>query len=120
MSYLKFPELALPSYSYEEGPEDPGIYSEYDNGSTIGRARFTRSRLGFSLRWNAMGAADKAALLNFYRNVVKGSASSFQWIHNDPSSEFYHQTFNVRIIRPPTFQKVSQNRWTVTLVIQEV
>jgi hypothetical protein len=120
MNYPEFPQIATPSYSYEEGPEDPGIYSKYENGLTTGRARFTRSRLGFSLRWNAMGAADKAALLNFYRNVIKGSASAFKWTHNDLSSEFYIHTFIVRAIQPPTFQKVSRDRWAVTLVIQEV
>jgi hypothetical protein len=119
MAYPSFPDISKPNYAYDETPEDCGISTQMENGSVISRARFTKSRLTFTLSWSAMTAADKATLLNFYRNTIRGSAYILVWTHSDPSSEFYNQTFNVRIISPPKFTKVTFNRWSVQLTLQE-
>jgi hypothetical protein len=119
MSYPSFPDIALPNQAYEETPEDPGISSKMENGSVVSRARFTRSRLTFVLNWSAMSATDKDTLLDFYRNTIKGTASLFTWVHPDPASGFYNVTFKVRITAPPKFTKVSFDRWSTSLTLQE-
>lgn len=119
MSYPSFPDITLPNQTYEETPEDPGISSKMENGSVVSRARFSKSRLTFTLNWAAMPAADKAVLADFYRNTIKGSAAIFTWVHPGPASEFYGQVFKVRILQAPKFQKATFNRWAVSLTITE-
>ncbi|HYH01720.1 MAG TPA: hypothetical protein VEC37_01320 [Bacillota bacterium] len=119
MAYPTFPNIVKPNFAYDETPEDAGITTQFENGPVASRARFTKSRLTFSLAWSAMSATDKAVLMDFYRIVVKGSASLLIWTHPDPNSEFYNQTFQVRVISPPKFSKVTPGRWAVSLTLQE-
>lgn len=119
MSYPSFPDIALPNQTYDETPEDCGISSKMENGSVVSRARFTKSRLTFVLNWSAMSATDKDVLLDFYRNTIKGTASIFTWVHPDPTSSFYNVVFNVRITSPPKFTKVTHERWSTSLTLQE-
>jgi hypothetical protein len=121
MSNPDFPALPLPGYQYQETPEDPGIRTQMENGSTIGRARFTRSRAFSPLQitWPAIKAEDKATLNSFYRDEIKGCSQNFNYIHKDPESEFYNQTFVVYVKSPPAYQKVSYNRYSATLILQE-
>lgn len=120
MADISFPDIPYaPVYSYGEDPEDPGITSPMEDGSVISRGRFTKSRLTFRLPGWKMNGAHKAILLNFYRNIAKGSANRFNWTHPDPDSEFYGQAFEVRFASPPKFQKYLPGWWTVEIVLQE-
>lgn len=118
MSYPAFPNIGLPSHAYEEEAEDIGIASQMENGSVISRARFTRSRLKFTLNY-ILTYEQKETLLDFYRNTVKGSSSLMEWIHPDPRSEFYNQTFNVRFVEPLKLPKIAPSYWSVSITLQE-
>lgn len=118
MSYPAFPNIGLPSYAYEEEAEDPGISSQMENGSVISRARFTKSRLKFTLKY-ILTYEQKETLLDFYRNTAKGSSSLIEWVHPDTKSEFYNQTFNVRFAEPLKLPRVAPNYWSVQIVLME-
>lgn len=116
----KFPDIPYaPVNSYEETPEDPGIRTDMDDGSTFGRRKFTRGRLSsISLPWQ-MSAEHKAILLDFYLNVVGGCALSFDFVHPDPDSEFYGKTLTVYFASPPVFKKVAPGWFKTTIVLRE-
>lgn len=119
MSIPNFPEIEKPHATYDESPEDAGLCSNMEDGSQRSRARFTKSRLSFTLRWNALSAADKGVLLDFYRHVIKGSSQIFAWTHPDPASEFYNQTFYVRCAKLEKFTKVPPDRWSAEMTLKE-
>jgi hypothetical protein len=119
LAYPPFPAIAKPVYPYDETPEDPGIQSQQEDGSMISRARFTKSRLSFSLRWKSLSKSDKSALMTFYRDTVKGCSEIFTWTCDNPSSEFYNQTFNVRFASPPKFSNSVVALWEVEITLEE-
>jgi hypothetical protein len=114
-----FPTIASPSYPYDEEPEDQGISSGMENGSEISRARFTRSRLVFYLRWRSLSKTDYESLMDFYMNTVKGSSLVFTWTCNNPNSKFYNQAFSVRFASKPKFNNSTFARWGVEVVLRE-
>lgn len=115
-----FPTLSVkPSISYDITPEDVGIVSQMSDGSQISRPRFTRSRLSFTYRWNAMTETDKTALLNFYCNTVKGSSLIWDWTDPDKKSATYGQIYHVRFATAPKFSRSTPNHWSVEISLQE-
>lgn len=119
---ITFPNIAPPK-TPEVTAEDPGLTTKTESGMVLSRARFTKSRLTFVLRWgpdkNLLPTEDKEILLDFYRNTVKGSSEMFEWTCNSKFSPYHGETFTVRIIQPPRFQMVAPGYWQTELVLQE-
>jgi hypothetical protein len=79
MAYPVFPTIQKYSVNEDITPEDAGISTDYEDGSQSSRARFTRSRLTYARKWNAMPEADWQTLLNFYRNTARGCSQICTW-----------------------------------------
>jgi phage-related protein len=78
------PELPLPDLPLEEEYEDPGYRSAMSDGSTIGRRRFTRSRLtNVALNWRVTELTKEQyeTIKTFINVTIGGSARNFQWTH---------------------------------------
>ena len=78
---VNFPSITLPSYPFSTKIENVALQSKMEDGTIVSRARFTRARETFTLRWNALPEADYILLLNFYKNTVKGGSLAFIWTH---------------------------------------
>src|SRR5690554_1300238 len=124
MALPVFPINIMPPITPGEEPEDPGISSQMEDGTVLSRARFTKSRLTFSLRWgdsndNPLTTDEKDTLLNFYRDIIKGSSQRFTWYCNAKNSSFYGEEFTVRCINPPKFNEICPGFWSGTMTLQE-
>lgn len=116
------PQLSEKSSPYrvtELDPEDPGLASQMEDGSEISRARFTRSRLSFTVKSANMWVGDLEAFLEWYRNEIKGKSTSFLWTNPDNNSPYYNHEFTVRMISLINPKKVSFDYWTVEFVLRE-
>jgi hypothetical protein len=116
-----FPNIQQPSYPFGNQLEDPAISSQMENGTKVSRARFTKSRETFFLKWNALPAADYYQLRDFYKNVVKGSSERFDWtyppIQGDPYSG---QVFTVRFAGgSPNFSLANYGMYSGEITLQE-
>lgn len=107
MAHPAFPNIQKPSYQYDLEPEDPGIVTQFEDGSQASAARFTRSRLSYSYHWNAMPDADKQTLFTFYRETVRGSARICTFNGTDGR------------IMSLKARPVSNSRWAVEMIFKE-
>jgi len=123
MATLEFPDIITPPLTPEDQPEDVGMTSQAENGTVISRARFTRSRLTFYLRWgdqNPLATAEKELLREFYQAQAKGSSEKFEWTCISPFSPFYNQKFIVRFSgNPPRFRMVAPGYWATEITLKE-
>jgi hypothetical protein len=118
----QFPNIQQPIYPFTTKIKDPSLQSEMENGLVVSRAKFTRMPQTFVLKWNALSAADYAALRDFYRNTVRGGSQAFDWhyptVANDPYSG---QRFSARFVAGDiSFDLVAPGCYSGTLTIQEV
>ncbi|MDR3561755.1 MAG: hypothetical protein P4N59_10020 [Negativicutes bacterium] len=118
----QFPSIQQPVYPLTTKIKDPSLQSEMENGLVISRAKFTRMPQSFVLKWNALPAADYAALRDFYRITVLGGSMTFEWnypiVPNDPYSG---QLFSVRFTGGDiSFDLAAPGYYSGALTIQEV
>ena len=77
-----FPTLtANPVQPLEEGGEENVIRSPMEAGYEKTRARYTRSRRNWAIRFENVTAEDKAAIETFHDTTVGHGADSFSWTH---------------------------------------
>jgi len=90
---------------------DSTIKSEFEDGTVLTRARFTRMRKTFNVGYNFLTAADKILLENLQTSVKIG-ANTFYWTNPSDSTEY-----EVRFTSPMKFQVEPQefNYWNVNL-----
>jgi len=110
-----FPTIAAPRYPLETLLEDAIIRSQFENGVEQTRARFTRRRTGYSLKWSRMTATDFTSLETFYNTTTAGGALAFNWTHPITST-----TIECRFIGPPTVELVDYNYYSVSVGLREV
>lgn len=110
-----FPTLSeKPTYPIEKRTEDSAIRSPFENGSVLTRARFTRLRATFTLKWNGMDNTDRDTLMAFW-DTMKGGSDSFDW--TDP----YDSTvYLVRFTGEIKQSQIDTEHWEIELEIQEV
>jgi hypothetical protein len=99
---MAFPTLSInPVYPLKEGRDDFTIKSATEAGVVKTRARYTKSRKSFQVKYENMSTTDKN-LLDAHITAVKGAADSFAWTH--PASAV---TYTVRYASPPEFELAS-------------
>jgi hypothetical protein len=98
MAIPVFPTLSKKPASIIPIPENSGLATDMSDGYVVSRARFTRSRLTFSVTYTALPYSDLEKIQDFYRETIYGEAMVFNWINSDPNSKYYNQTFIVRMI----------------------
>lgn len=109
-----FPTLATPAYPIQRETEDPAITSGFENGSEQTRARFTRKRTSWVLRWPAMSNANRDTLRTFW-DTVQGGSETFDW--TDPYDSAKHA---VRFTGPIRETWRDGNHWEVEVSIKEI
>ena len=109
-----YPTLTrVPSYPLGESTQDNAIKSNMENGIVIARKKFTLVRQKFQVRYAALDATDKAALVSFFTTV--GTFDSFNWTH--PVTDVVHV---VRFKTPITYMETSYDRHDVRFELEEV
>jgi hypothetical protein len=115
---LQFPEIAKPVYPLDEDYEDIGLSAGFEDGAEQSRARFTRSRRTWTLRWTALSDADYQRLMDFWANQVKGNSMQFAWRH--PLSAADAASYQVRFVEKKNFQLLAGNVWSGEVTLREV
>jgi phage-related protein len=108
-----YPDIQMPS-GCEETTEDPSIRTEFESGIVQTRARFTRARRTWGLKWDYMKGADYRILRSFY-DQMHGGALSFMWPH--PTEE---TLFDVRFKGEIKGTSQSFDFWSVTVTLEQV
>ena len=109
-----FPTIAKPSYPIDCETEDPVIAAGFENGSEQTRARFTRMRRRFALRWPALTNAQRETLNAFYV-ARKGGSEAFIW--TDP----YDSTaYTVRFDGTIKEIQINPEMWNVEITLREM
>jgi len=94
-----YPTLTvLPSVPIKEATEDPVIKSDFEAGYVHTRARYTRFRHQFTIKYDNMPNADKVTL-DAFCDTVHGSVTSFAWTHPLTST-----VYTVRFDKRPQFE----------------
>lgn len=111
-----FPSLSKkPAYPLEESHEDSVIRSAMDAGYEVTRARFTRSRRTWSLRYRLTPTSDATTLRNFFQNTVKNGSESFTWVH-----PVFDTSHTVTFKEPIHFEYVAYGLWNFEFTLQEI
>jgi len=99
----------------EEVSKDPTIRSDTENGYTVTRARFTRLRKKWIVKYKGLDLNDKQSLENFQKEVLVGS-EIFKWICISDNIQY-----DCRLLKPIRFIPVgTKNYWNAELEIEEV
>jgi hypothetical protein len=115
---LQFPDMAQPVYPLDENYEDVGLAAGFEDGSEQSRAKFTRSRRTWVLRWTALPDADYQVLMDFWCNRAKGKSEKFEWRHPLRASDA--QPCLVRFVEKKNFQLLAGNVWSGEVTLREV
>lgn len=109
-----FPTIENPSYPVDYETEDAAIAAGFENGSEQTRARFTRQRRRFGLRWPAMTNAHRETLNAFYLSV-KGGSEAFTW-----TDAYSNTAYTVRFDGPIKEISINPDFWNVELTLREM
>jgi hypothetical protein len=120
MANPTFPVISKKPVSIIPIPEDAGLATNYSDGYVASRARFTRSRLAFTITYTALTYAQLETILDFYRETIYGSALVFDWTNNDPNSKYYNTVFTVRMteLGEPSF--THPHWWRLTFKVVQI
>lgn len=100
----------------QDSAVDSTIRSEFEDGSVLTRARFTRIPETFSYGYGFLTAADKVLFENLQTSVKVGAAT-FYWTNPSDATEY-----EVRLTSPMKFQVEPRefNYWNVRLNMAQV
>lgn len=77
---MDFPTLSRkPSFSFEETVEYKTLKSPTEDGYTITRPQWTKSKRGWHLTYNALEKTDYETIRTFFLDSTLGAALSFNW-----------------------------------------
>lgn len=108
-----WPTIQKPSISTPTTVKDNSIRSEFVNGQSASRARYTRQLREWSLKWNAMLDTDLVSLLQWYEDCA-GGAASFQW------TDEFNNNFTVRFAGEIVHESVGNTLSQVSVKLEEV
>lgn len=108
-----WPTIQKPSISMPTAVKDNSLKTDFINGQSASRARYTRQLREWSLKWNAMPDTDLVTLLSWYADCA-GGAASFQW------TDEFGNSFTVRFNGNITHESVSNDHSEVSLKLEEV
>lgn len=113
---ITFPDsLMQPSFGTTVDVEDTSIVSKMEDGSGIGRRKFTKSRKTWKLVWNAMPTSQYNTLMNFLQNTVYFAALTFQF-----TSPLDEVTYTARYISKEEFTTKEVNQVSGSITLTEV
>jgi len=120
MANPNFPTLSKKPASIIPIPEDAGLATDMSDGYAVSRARFTRSRLTFSVTYTALSYSDLEKIIDFYRETIYGTALAFNWTNEDPNSKYYNTIFTVRMteLGEPSFTQ--PHWWSISFKVVQV
>lgn len=111
---IVFPDIIKPSYGTTIDPEDTSLLTKMDDGSQVGRRKFTKSRISWKLKWDAITKSDYLILSDFLRNTVYFSALTFKWI-----CPLDNTTYTVRYTAKEEFETKDVNTLTGSITLTE-
>ena len=102
-----YPEtLPSPSFPVQQGIDNPALRDEMENGTVQSRAKYTRLRKSWSLRYPALEATDRDALRAFY-DSVKGGSEAFDYTATDEETYLVRFTGYSETIITEKFYEIS-------------
>jgi len=78
---MAFPVIETPQEVLTETVNAGTIRSDFEAGYTQTRAKFTRMRQTFELKWKYLPSTDYAVLKTYFESTAIGGAQSFTWAH---------------------------------------
>ena len=109
-----FPTIECEGFPIATQTEDPAIRTPFENGSEQTRARFTRLRRTWTLKWNAMTNAQHDTLLTFW-GTVNGGTTAFDW-----TNPYDDATYEVRFNSPIKETWINPDHWAIEVEIKEI
>lgn len=110
---MTWPTIAAPALATQTKVKDNSLRSEYINGQSASRARYTRQLREWQLHWNAMADTDLTSLLTFY-DTCAGGAASFSW------DDEFGNTYTVRFSTDVKHYSVTEAHSAVDVTLEEV
>lgn len=110
---MAWPSIQNPSLTTQTKVKDNSLRSEFVNGQSVSRARYTRQLREWRLKWNAMPDTDLATLLTWFDTCAGGSAS-FSW------SDEFGNSYTVRFAGDIQHYSVTGEHSAVDLTLEEV
>ncbi len=114
MDPIVFPSIANPVYPLTEEWEDVSLTSGFEDGSTISRPRFTRSRGKWTLTWNALAEPEYQQLISFWKDTAQGKSQVFQWTHPVSGT-----VYTVRFDDKQPFKNIAPGWWAGEVSLRE-
>ena len=74
-------EIDAPDYPLGEHSIMGTVKSDFEAGYVQTRAKFTRARKRFILKWSMLSASQFATLQTFFEETAVGAANNFTWTH---------------------------------------
>ena len=108
-----WPTIQKPSLATQTKVKDNSLRSEFINGQSVSRARYTRQLREWKLHWNGIPDTDLTTLLTWFSTCAGGSAS-FTW------TDEFNNNFTVRFAGDVSHSSVSEGHSTVDLTLEEV
>lgn len=113
---ITFPSTIMnPSYGTTIDAEDSSIVSKMEDGSVVGRRKFTKSRNTWKLQWDALPKEQYNTLFDFLKNTVYFAALPFQW-----TNPLDGVTYTVRYSAKEEFTTKAVNVLSGSISITEV
>lgn len=91
---MSWPSIIKPSIPLEEETIKAQLRTEFEAGYVHSRARDTRARTRWNLKWKSMSETDYQTLKSFFESNVGGS---FTWTH-PVSSASYTVRFTTEVL----------------------
>lgn len=113
---ITFPSSIMqPSFGTTVDVEDTSIVSKMEDGSGVGRRRFTKSRKTWKLAWDALPTAQYNTLSDFLQNTVYFAAMAFQF-----TSPLDNKTYTVRYASKEEFTTKEVDKLSGSITLTEV
>ncbi|MEK6531254.1 MAG: hypothetical protein AABZ23_02030 [Deltaproteobacteria bacterium] len=116
MAAITYPALSInPFFPIEWSYEDSVIRSDTEGGYQQTRQRFTRTRRQWTLKYDTLGAGDKALFENFFVSTISGGSAAFNWTHPTEGT-----TYEVRFAEPPKLSFKAPNIYSAEFTLKEL
>lgn len=114
MAYKQYPSvLPSPVFPIASSPDDPSLRDDFENGMAQTRAKYTRIRRRWTIKYNALTIAQRNTLYAFYLSVLGGS-EAFEW--ENPEDD---ETYVVRIISNSYAESLITDKYYAISVLLE-
>lgn len=114
---MDYPTLtAVPNRDFGDNTNKVTIKSESQAGWVTTRARNTRSKEKFNVKYTDMSETDHATLKAFFEDDACGAVEIFNWTH-PVSSTVYEVRFKDDVL---SREFLLENTWTIEFILEEV